>query len=308
MTGIRQAIDDYLTVRRALGYKLEDHGWLLASFASYMETAGAATVTTGLALAWATLPEDALPSWHAARLRVVRGFARHLQAIDPATEVPPAGLLACRNRRAMPYLYSEAEVAALMAATASLRPALHAATHKTLIGLLAATGMRLGEVIRLDRTDLDAAEGILTIRDSKFAKSRQIPLHPSTLGALADYGQLRDQRFPDPRTPSLLVSTAGTRLISQGIHYVFARLVRQAGLQPRSQACRPRLHDFRHSLAVNTLLGWYRQGLDVQARLPVLSTFLGHTKPANTYWYLSAVPELLALAAERRQTGLGVRS
>ena len=133
-------------------------------------------------------------------------------------------------------------------------------------------------------------------------------LHPSTLGALADYGQLRDQRFPDPRTPALLVSTAGTRLISQGIHYVFARLVRQAGLQPRSQACRPRLHDFRHSLAVNALLGWYRDGLDVQARLPLLSTFLGHSSPANTYWYLSAVPELLALAAERRQTGLGVRS
>ena len=140
--------------------------------------------------------------------------------------------------------------------------------------------MRLGEAIRLDRTDLGAAEGIVTIRDSKFAKSRQIPLHPSTLDALAEYGQLRDQRFPDPRTPSLLVSTAGTRLISQNIHYVFARLVRQAGLQPRSQACRPCLHGFRHSLAVNTLLAWYRDGVDVQARLPVLSTLLGHSKPA----------------------------
>ena len=308
MTGIRQAIDDYLAVRRALGYKLEDHGWLLDDFASFMEAAGAVTVTTGLALAWATLPEGTLPSWHAARLRVVRGFARHLQALDPATEVPPVGLLACRNRRAVPYLYCEAEVSALMAATASLHPALHAATHKTLIGLLSATGMRLGEAIRLDRADLDAAEGIVTIRDSKFAKSRQIPLHPSTLDALAEYGQLRDQRFPDPRTPSLLVSTAGTRLISQNIHYVFARLVRQAGLQPRSQACRPCLHGFRHSLAVNTLLAWYRDGVDVQARLPVLSTLLGHSKPANTYWYCSAVPELLILAAERRQTGLGARS
>jgi site-specific recombinase XerD len=308
MTGIRQAIADYLTVRRALGYKLEDHGWLLAGFASFMEAAGAATITTRLALAWATLPEDTLPSWHAARLRVVRGFARHLKALDPATEVPRAGLLACRNRRAVPYLYSEAQVSALMAATASLRPGLHAATHRTLIGLLAVTGMRLGEAIRLDRADLGAAEGILTIRDSKFAKSRQIPLHPSALDALAGYGQLRDQHFREPRTPSMLVSTAGTRLISQGIHYVFARLVRQAGLEPSSQECRPRLHDFRHSLAVNTLLTWYREGLDVQARLPVLSTFLGHSKPANTYWYLSAVPELLALAAERREAGLEVRS
>lgn len=305
MTGIRQAIDDYLAVRRALGYKLEDHGWLLADFASFMETAGAGTVTTSLALAWAILPEDALPSWHAARLRVVRGFARHLQALDPATEVPPAGLLACRNRRSVPYLYSETEVSALMAATASLRPALHAATHNTVIGLLAVTGMRLGEAIRLDRSDLDPAGGTLTIRDSKFAKSRQIPLHPSTLAALADYGQLRDQQHPRPGTPALLMSTAGTRLISQGIHYVFARLARQAGLRSSSPGCRPRMHDFRHSMAVNTLLGWYREGLDVQARLPVLSTFLGHSKPANTYWYLSAVPELLALAAERRETGLG---
>jgi integrase/recombinase XerD len=307
MTRIRQAIDDYLAVRRALGYKLEDHGWLLADFASFLDAAGAGTVTTSLALDWATLPADCLPSWHAARLRVVRGFARHLQALDPATEVPPAGLLAGRNRRAVPYLYSNAEVSALMAATVSLRPVLHAATLKTLIGLLAATGMRLGEAIRLDRADLDT-DGALTIRDSKFAKSRRVPLHPSTLAALACYGQLRDQHFPQPKTPSLLVSTAGTRLISQGVHYVFARLVRQAGLAPRSPECRPRLHDFRHSLAVSTLLGWYRDDLDVQALLPVLSTFLGHSKPANTYWYLSAVPELLALAAERRETGLGVRS
>ena len=307
MTGIRQAIGDYLAVRRALGYKLEDYGWLLADFASFMEAAGAGTITTSLALAWATLPQDALPSWHAARLRVVRGFARHLQALDPATEVPAAGLLACRNRRAVPYLYSQAEVSALMAATASLRPALHAATHNTLIGLLAVTGMRLGEAIRLDRANLDPAGGILTIRDSKFAKSRQIPLHPSTLAALAEYGQLRDRHCPCPKTPALLVSTAGTRLISQGIHYVFARLARQAGLHPRSPACRPRLHDFRHSMAVNTLLAWYREGLDVQARLPVLSTFLGHSKPANTYWYLSAVPELLALAAERRDRAQGAR-
>ncbi len=179
LTGIRQAIDDYLTVRRALGCKLEDHGWLLADFASFMEAAGAVTVTTSLALAWATLPEGALPSWHAARLRVVRGFARHLQALDPATEVPPAGLLAGRNRRAVPCLYSAAQVTALMAATDSLRPALHAATYKTLLGLLAVTGMRLGEAIRLDRADVDAAEGILTIRDSKFANYAEGAVMPS---------------------------------------------------------------------------------------------------------------------------------
>jgi integrase len=308
MTGLRLTIDDYLSVRRALGYKLEDHGWLLADFASFMEAAGATTVTTQLALAWATLPQDALPSWWAARLRVVRGFSRHLKAFDPATEIPPVGLLAGRNRRAVPYLYSEAEVAALMSATASLRPALHAATHRTLIGLLKVCGVRVGEVLRLDRSDLDPENAVLVVRDSKFGKSREVPLHPSSLEALADYAALRDQHFPDPKTPSLLVSTAGKRLISQNVEYVFARLVRQAGLEPRSDRCRPRLHDFRHSLAVNILLGWYRQGLEVESRLPLLSTFLGHTRPANTYWYLSAVPELLALAAERREQGWVVGS
>jgi len=239
---------------------------------------------------------------------VVRGFARHVKAFDPATEIPPIGLLACSNRRAMPYVYADAEVCALMSATTSLRPALHAATYRTLLGLLAVSGMRLGEVIRLDRPDLDTAEAIVTIRDSKFGKSRQVPLHPSTLDALAEYARVRDRCCPEPSAPSLLISTAGTRLIRQNVEYVFARLVRSAGLGARSDACRPRLHDFRHSLAVHTLLGWYRDGLDVQARLPLLSTLLGHTKPAHTYWYLSAVPELLALAAERRDRGIGAGS
>lgn len=308
MTEIRPAIADYLAVRRALGYKLEDHGWLLADFASFLEGHDADTVTTELAMAWATLPEDVLPSWWAARLRVVRGFARHVKAFDPATEIPPVGLLSGRNRRAVPYLYSDAEVCTLMATTASLRPALHAGTYRTLIGLLAVSGMRLGEAIRLDRGDLDSGEAIVTIRDSKFGKSRQVPLHPSTLDALADYSRLRERHHPHPSSPSLLISTAGTRLISQNVEYVFARLVGLAGLAARSDGCRPRLHDFRHSLAVNTLLGWYRGGLDVQARLPLLSTLLGHSKPANTYWYLSAVPELLALAADRRDRGMGARS
>jgi len=300
MTEIHSAIADYLAVRRALGYKLEDHDWLLADFASFLEARGANTITTELALAWAIEPQDALASWWSARLRVVRGFARHLAAFDPATQVPPLGLLACRNRRAVPYLYAEAEVRALMAAATSLRPALHAVTYRMLIGLLAVSGMRLGEVIRLDRSDLDTGEAIVTIRDSKFAKSRQVPLHPSTLAALADYADIRERWCLGANSPSLLISTAGTRLISQNVEFVFARLVRQAGLTARPDGARPRLHDFRHTLAVSTLVGWYRDGVDVQAQLPVLSTFLGHTKPANTYWYLSAVPELLALAAARR--------
>lgn len=239
MIEIRPAIADYLAVRRALGYKLEDHGWLLADFASFLEGRGAATITTELAMAWATLPASALPSWWAARLRVVRGFARHAKAFDPATEIPPVGLLPCRNRRAVPYLYSDAEVGALMALTASLQPMLHAATYRTLIGLLAVTGMRLGEVIRLDRSDLDTAEAIVTIRDSKFAKSRQVPVAPSTLAALADYARVRDQHCPHPRSPSLLISTARgqTRVHTEGVKPCQAQTARHpdgVGILPSS--------------------------------------------------------------------------
>ncbi len=171
MTPIRQGVEDYLSVRRALGYKLVDHGWLLADFAAYMETAGATTITIPLALAWATLPQDVLPSWWAARLRVVRGFARHLSVFDPDTEIPPVGLLEARNRRAVPYLYSKDEVAALLAATGSLRPTLHAATYRTLIGLLAVTGMRLGEAIRLDRADLDEDGRCLVVRNTSSPRA-----------------------------------------------------------------------------------------------------------------------------------------
>lgn len=308
MSALRQAVADYLAVRRALGTKLEDYDWMLGSFVAYLEAAGATTVTTELAVAWAKLPgDDAHPAYVNKRLCVVRGFARHLQAFDPATEVPPVGLLPPGRCRAIPYLYSDADIAALMAAARSLTPALRAATYHTLIGLLTVTGMRIGEVIRLDRGDLNWAEGVLTIRDSKFDNSREVPLHPSTLDALEVYGQLRDRLCPRPRTTSLLVSAAGNRLVYETVQRTFARLVRAAGLEPRLQRCRPRPHDTRHAFACKVLLGWYRAGVDVEAHMPLLSTYLGHASPADTYWYLSAVPELLSLAAQRREHILGVR-
>jgi integrase/recombinase XerD len=308
MSPLRQAVADYLSVRRALGTKLEDYDWMLGSFVAYLEAAGATTFTTELAVAWAKLPgDDAHPAYVSKRLCVVRGFARHLEAFDPATEVPPVGLLPPGRCRAIPYLYSDADIAALMAAARSLTPALRAATYHTLIGLLSVTGMRIGEVIRLDRDDVDWAEGVLTIRDSKFDNSREVPLHPSTLDALKAYGHLRDRLCPRPETTSLLVSAAGRRLVYVTVQQTFAGLVRAAGLKPRSQRCRPRPHDTRHAFACKVLLGWYRGGVDVEAHMPLLSTYLGHASPADTYWYLSAVPELLSLAAQRREHILGVR-
>lgn len=308
MSALRQAVEDYIMVRRALGSKLERHPRLLENFVAYLEAAGATTITTELALAWARLPgDDAHPTYLSNRLCAVRGFARHVQAFDPATEVPPAELLPWPKCRAIPYLYTDAEIAALMRAARSLTPALRAATYETLIGLLAVTGARVGELIRLDRDHVDWGEGVLVIWDSKFNKSRELALLTSTLDALRAYAGLRDQCCPRPKTASFFVSATGTRLVYITVQRTFSRLVCHAGLEPGSDGCRPRMHDARHSFAVRTVLGWYRAGVDVEAHLPLLSTFLGHGNPSSTYWYLSAVPELLALAAERRERTRGVR-
>ncbi len=297
MSGLNQAVEDYLTTRRALGFKLERHGRLLPHLVGYLERAGAATVTTELALAWATQSEGH-PDESAKRLSVARGFARYLQTLDSNAEVPAADLLARQQRRASPYLYSAADVVALMAATSTLRFPLRSATYRTLIGLLAVTGMRVGEAIGLVRDDLDWSHRRLIIREGKFGASRELPLHPSTIDALEMYAQLRDQCWPQPRSP-FFISMAGTRLIHENVHWTFRRLVRHVGLQPRSPSCRPRIHDLRHTFAVNTLIDWYRSGVDVAAWMPRLSTYLGHAAPAWTYWYLSATPELLSLAAAR---------
>lgn len=296
---------DYLALRRALGFKLAKEGRLLPDFAAFAETAGAGTVTVDLAVRWAAQPDGASPVWAAQRLSMVRGFARYLQTVDPAAQVPPADLLPARTRRATPHIYSSAEIAALMAAARTLRNPLKAATFQTLIGLLAVTGMRGSEAMRLDDADLDATARLLTIRATKFRKSRQLPLHPTTLRALSGYRALRDQLCPAPATASLLVSTTGARLCHETVQPVFRHLLRQAGIGQGSHQPRPVIHGLRHTFAVNTLLGWYRDGQDVQARMPALSTYLGHASPAATYWYLTGTPELLALAAGRLEATPG---
>jgi integrase len=309
MTPLAKALADYLSIRRAMGFKLEHAGRLLAQFVTYLEKAGAETVTTDRAMSWAMLPQGADPSWWGQRLSMVRGFAAHLRTIDPATEVPPADLLPIRWRRANPYLYSDGDIAALVAATATLRFPLRAATYQTLIGLLAVTGLRIGEALRLDRGDIDWDHGLLLVRDTKFGKSRMIPLHETTVQALHDYLHLRDRLHPAPRgRPAVFISTTGSRLLYDSVHRTFRRLVRNAGLTARSASCRPRLHDLRHTFAVRTLLDAYRSGDDVHVRLTLLSTYLGHVDPGATYWYLSSSPELLALAAQRLESSIGGRS
>jgi len=299
MSKLRHTLDDYLAMRRSLGYKLERAGRLLADFVCHLEAAGADTITIDAALSWAKRPANANPSWWGHRLSVVRVFARHLHAIDPVHEVPPAGLLPAKNDRATPYLYASADIVGLMAAARGLRSKLRAATFETLVGLLAVTGLRIGEALRLDRGDVDMQEGVLQIRNTKFGKSREVPLHTSTVEALAVYARHRNRLCPRPTDTAFFVSTVGTRLLYCNVHATWLNLVRRAGLEPRSAFCRPRPHDLRHSFAVRTLLNWYRDGADVQARMPALSTYLGHVRPGNTYWYLSAAPELLNLVVAR---------
>ena len=305
MSRLGPALADYLALRRSLGFRLERAAKLLAQFTASLDARGADTVTIEAALVWATLPPNGGSRWHAMRLTVVRGFAAHLHALDPVHELIPPDLLPDRGGRATPYLYSDAEVAALMGAAGILRTPFRAATYATLIGLLAVSGLRVGEAIRLDRDDLDPLAGTLTIRMTKFGKSRLVPLHPTTVAALRSYLGRPDRPRPGTPTAALFASGTGTRLLYCAVNWTFLKLVRQAGLRARSAACRPRLHDLRHTFAVRTVLDAYRADLDVGARLPILSTYLGHVSPAATYWYLSAAPELLAAAGDRLERHLG---
>ena len=306
MTDFSPAVVDYLTTRRAMGYKLAYQGQMLGQFAAYLDGVGAERLTITHALSWAKQPADAAPVWWAAKLGVVRGFARYLSALDPTTEVPPVGLLPEPSHRIVPYIYSDEDIARLLQAAGKLCPEHRADTYQTLIGLISVTGMRVGESVRLDRDDVDLDQGLLTIRSTKFGKSRQLPLHPTGVAALAAYARRRDERRPKQKSPSFFTSAIGTRVLRDNVCTVFPRLVRETGLQSPNGPRPPRLHDLRHSFAVRCVIGWYREGLDVERRLPLLSTWLGHVAPSSTYWYLSGVPELLELIADRIDAGLGV--
>jgi integrase len=299
MIGLRSALERYLSMRQGLGYKYQQQARRLADFVSFMEKRKAVTITTKLAMTWATLPPDRHASW-ALRLTDVRGFARHIANIDPQTEVPPTGILP-RLKRAKPYIYSDAEVEALLAAALVLPPAsgLRRWTYHCLFGIIAATGMRLSEAIGLQREDADLTEGVLTVRQTKFGKSRLIPLHPSTSSALRSYAERRDAHLGSRCGPHFFVAERGGRLLHQYVHRVFWRLSRETGLRRPGDHSGPRVHDLRHRFAIRTLLGWYREGMDIEQQLPVLSTYLGHAYVRDTYWYLSACPELMQEAALR---------
>jgi integrase/recombinase XerD len=303
VTALEQDLADYLQLRHALGHELAEAGWLLPRFVAYLDAHGASTVTIEAALGWAQQPATERPTTTGARrMTAARGFARYLSGFDPATEVPPLGLMPHRQRWRRPFIYSQADITAVMdQARRSITSPLRAATYDTVIGLLAASGLRIGEAIKLDRGDVDWSQGTLLIRESKFGKSRLVPLQASSMQVLQDYATVRDELQPRPKEPSFFVSLTRNRLSYAVVSATFRQLVNAAGVGTGAPSA-PRLHDLRHTFAVRTLLGWYRAGEDVQAKIPSLSTYLGHREPSSTYWYLSAAPELLALAAARQES------
>jgi integrase/recombinase XerD len=252
MSTMRQAAEDYLALRRAIGFKLESTGRLVLQFAEHLDWLGTDKVTIDLAVGWVRQPARADPGWWAYRLSAVRGFTAYLHPRMPGIEIPPPDLMPRRAKRATPYLYSAQDIEALTTAARGLRSPMAATTYETLIGLMAVTGLRVGEAINLDRADVDLTAGVLVICNGKFGKSRQVPLHPSTTAALREYARHRGRLLPSPTAANFFLSTAGTRLSGCRVESTFRDLVRRAGLQPRSARCRPRLHDLRHSFAVNT--------------------------------------------------------
>ncbi len=312
MNKLTEAINDYLIMRSNMGYKLVQVKVWLKQFADFMNTQNASWVTTKLSLEWAMQPTGGQPEYWSKRLNAVRCFARYQKAIDPRTEIPDQGILPNHLKRAKPYLYSEEEIVNLLAATMTLqsRKGLRRLTYYCLFGLLAVTGMRIGEALSLKRQDVDLQQRLLTIRGAKFGKSRLIPIHPSTIKVLGKYAKLRDEIIGSSQcTDKFLVSEHGWKALhTTTVHSTFNKLFHQTGLCGLNGNKCPRIHDLRHRFATETLLRWYRSGEDVERLMPVLSTYLGHSRTSGTFWYISACPELLGEAARMLEKRWGAPS
>jgi integrase len=303
MSALADQVAEYLALRRSLGFALKREEQLLGQFVAYLEAAGAENVRSELAIAWAQLPAMASPNHWAKRLGVVRRFAVYLRTIEETTEVPPPGIFPTTRRRPTPCLFSERDVERVLEAARALASPLRAATHEALFGLLAVSGMRIGEALGLARGDVDLDAGVITIRHAKFDRTRLVPLHESSTAALRTYAAERDRLCPGPRADVFFCSSAGTALHRSGIDKTFREITTALGL--RTATVRPRVHDLRHGFAVRTLVNWQRSEVSVDSHLATLSGYLGHVAPSDTYWYLSAVPELMELAASRLEVRFG---
>ena len=292
-------VEEYLSYRRKLGFQLKTEGPQLLAFAKYADKEDA-HLTTELALRWARLPVNASPLYWARRLEVVRCFARYLAVFDPLTEIPLKGILGPAHIRTAPHIYSSSEIEMLLKGCIELKSArgLRCHTYATLFGLLACTGLRISEALSLTDSDVDLEFGVLTILQTKFHKSRLVPLHPSTIKALVEYAQLRGCLCPARLSDAFFISEKGNYLPYSSVNYSFRILIQNIGLNSGCVKSRWRIYDLRHTFATRRLAVWQEQQKDVSALLPTLSTYMGHVKVADTYWYLSAIPELFSVTAE----------
>lgn len=305
MSRMDAQLDDYLRLRRALGYRLEREEVWLRDLLAHIRAAGSDTLTSDLAISWARLPATAQPRYWALRLGCARKFAGYLHSIDSSHQIPPSGVFAAPRHRPMPYLWTAEQIELLLNIAEQLRPPLRGLTYQALFGLLAVSGMRLGEAIGLHHGDVDLDDAVITIRHAKFDRPRIVPLHPTTVSALHHYTTQRDRLCPQRHADTFLVSSRGNPLSRSDADKTLRQITTTMGI--RTATVRPRAHDLRHSLAVHTLIRWMREGASVDEHIAVLSTYLGHVSPAGTYWYLTAVPELMELAARRLQLPAGVR-
>lgn len=297
MTPLQNALDSYLTMRRSLGYKLTTQEQRLRGFVAFMSQRSAQTLTAKLAVEWAG--SQCGPATWSSRLSTVRSFARHVQMLDPRTEIPPSGMFPPQRRR-RPYIYAPDEIDDLLRALPSLVPTPYQArTYCQFLALLATTGMRFSEGVNLTRADVDFTAGLVTIRETKFAKTRIIPIHHTAIEALKSYADIRDGVKARRDAPHFFAGFKGSFLRHDAIHKPFLTWARRAGIRGPGRWNGPCIHDLRHTFAVRTLIRWYEAGSDVERRLPLLSTYLGHTHVRDTYWYLSATADLLRHASRR---------
>lgn len=306
MKSLTASLEDYLVIRRALGYELKETERLLIHFIHFLAEKNEKHITIALALEWAMQAKNVTRAYWSRRLSVVRLFAQYYQTEDQKTQIPPSHLLSQQPCRSHPYIYSDEQICQLLTACQSLSShGLRGHTYFTFFGLMAVTGCRISELLFLDQEDFNEVDGWITIRNSKFNKSRLLPLHPTTLIQLNKYIKIRDQVHPHPQTDAFFLSDQGTRITKWSVRYVFIQLSKQIGLRAISDSHGPRIHDIRHTFTVKSVLNWYRDDIDVNQKMPLLSTYLGHKKPSDTYWYLTGIPELLAQATSRLEKQLG---
>jgi len=310
-----QRAQQYLAERRRLGFELSDMQEALESFTHYADRLkGHGPISLEVMSEWARRDHihSTDPRTWARRLKRLRPFTRWLRQFEPRTEVPDDTVFGPIGERGTPHIYSEEETRQLMVAAGQLTPPLRGATYATLFGLLLCTGLRISEAIRLRNVDVDLSSGVLTIRRSKFGKSRHVPLHASALERLREYRHVRDRWITPTEESAFFVGSRGRRcgqpLNRRSVDRVLSQFRSQLGWVNRGSHHAPRVHDTRHTFVVRRILAWQRQGVDIDQAMLALSTYVGHARISNTYWYLTAVPELMALAARKFESKTSPRA